>query len=88
MQELEAVQNADVTHKLSERSVVEIINKIVKKGLIDVIKSFLCWIITSSTRSGIREYLTWPELETEILSELDSHDGRVSFAELEVGDLR
>ena len=42
MQELEAVQNADVTHKLSERSVVEIINKIVKKGLIDVIKSSLC----------------------------------------------
>ena len=44
--------------------------------------------IISSTRSGIREYLTWPELETEILSELDSHDGRVSFLELEVGVLR
>ncbi|KNB42560.1 E3 UFM1-protein ligase 1 [Blastocystis sp. subtype 4] len=60
MQELEAVQNADVTH-----------NRLFVKGII------------SSTRSGIREYLTWPELETEILSELDSHDGRVSFLELE-----
>ena len=40
--------------------------------------------ITRSTRSGIREYLTWRELETEILQEIDSHDGRVSLAELEV----
>lgn len=41
MQELEVVQNSDVTHKLSERSVVEIINKLLKKGLIDVIKLLL-----------------------------------------------
>lgn len=40
--------------------------------------------MTRSTRSGIREYLTWRELETEILQEIDSHDGRVSLAELEV----
>ena len=40
--------------------------------------------IIRSTRSGIREYLTWRELETEILQEIDSHDGRVSLAELEV----
>ena len=39
-----------------------------------------------STRSGIREYLTWRELETEILQEIDSHDGRVTLSELEVVD--
>ena len=37
-----------------------------------------------STRSGVREYLTWKELDTEVLDEIDSHDGRVSFQELEV----
>lgn len=38
MKELQDVQEADVTHKLSERNVVEIVEKITKKGLIDLLK--------------------------------------------------
>ncbi|KAK8826788.1 hypothetical protein WA556_004377 [Blastocystis sp. ATCC 50177/Nand II] len=73
MKELEEVQNSDVTHKFSERAAVELISKLMKRGKIDVI----------NTRSGIREYLTWRELETEILQEIDAHDGRVTLSELE-----
>lgn len=39
MKELETVQNSDVMHKLSERTVVEIIDKLTEKKLIDVISS-------------------------------------------------
>lgn len=38
MQELETVQNTDVTYKLTERTVVEIINKLTEKKMISVIK--------------------------------------------------
>lgn len=38
MKELEDVQNTDVTHKLSERTVVELVNKICEKGMIEVLK--------------------------------------------------
>lgn len=37
MKELETVQNSDVTHKLSERTVVEIIDKLTEKKMIDVV---------------------------------------------------
>lgn len=37
MKELEMVQNSDVTHKLSERTVVEIIDKLTQKKMIDVV---------------------------------------------------
>lgn len=37
MQELETVQNTDVTYKLSERSVVEIVNRLIEKKMVDVI---------------------------------------------------
>ncbi len=39
MKELETVQNSDVMHTLSERTVVEIIDKLTEKKLIDVISS-------------------------------------------------
>ena len=84
MKELQDAQEADVTHKLSERNVVEIVEKITKKGLIDLLKQNVCFCVDGSTRSGIREYLTWSELETEILEEIDAHDGRVTYQELEV----
>ena len=38
MQELETVQNTDVTYRLTERTVVEIINKLTEKKMISVIK--------------------------------------------------
>ena len=84
MKELQDAQDADVTYKLSERNVVEIVEKITKKGMIDLLKQLCCFCFDCSTRSGIREYLTWKELETEILEEIDAHDGRVTYQELEV----
>ena len=39
MKELETVQNSDVMHTLSERIVVEIIDKLTEKKRIDVISS-------------------------------------------------
>jgi hypothetical protein len=39
MKELETVQNSDVMHTLSERTVVEIIDKLTEKKRIDVISS-------------------------------------------------
>ena len=41
MQELETVQNTDVTYRLTERTVVEIINKLTEKKMISVIKQAL-----------------------------------------------
>ena len=38
MKELEEAQNADVTHKFSERSTVELVEKLIKKGKIELIK--------------------------------------------------
>ena len=38
MKELQDAQDADVTYKLSERNVVEIVEKITKKGMIDLLK--------------------------------------------------
>lgn len=84
MQELEEVQNSDVSHKLSERTTVELIAKLMERKKIEVLKSLCCLDLMNSTRSGIREYLTWEQLETEVFSEIDSHDGRISFQELEV----
>lgn len=87
MQELEDVQNSDVTYKFSERVTVELISKLTERNLIDVLKCVLIVSLIYSTRSGIREYVTWNQLETEIYSEIDSHGGRVSFQELEVAYL-
>lgn len=43
MKELEEVQNSDVTHKFSERAAVELVSKLMKKGKLDVIKSY--WLL-------------------------------------------
>lgn len=84
MKELEDVQNTDVTNKLSERTVVELITKLTEKKKLDVLKYRMNILMKYSTRSGIREYVTWKQLETDIFSEIESHDGRISFQELEV----
>ena len=84
MQMLEEAQNMDVTRKLSERTTVELISKITEKKRIDLIKYCYGISLKDSTRSGIREYVTWKQLQEEIVAELYSHDGRISYEELEV----
>ncbi|CAE1163552.1 UFL1 [Acanthosepion pharaonis] len=69
--EFEAVQQKSSLQKLSERNVIEIVSKLVELKLTNVIY----------TLDG-KEYLTWQQLEKEILEELYINGGRVNLADL------
>lgn len=68
--ELAAVQEEDTTHRLSERNCVEIIMKLVKLGLLDIIY----------TTNG-KEFVTPQKLSLELQDELLSAGGRLSLAD-------
>ena len=67
--ELAAVQMEDTSHRLNDRNIVEIVNKLVAMGKLEVIP----------TQSNTREYLTPKQLALEIGDELMAAGGRVSF---------
>lgn len=63
--DLQRVQISSAAHKLSERNCIEIVQKLISLGLIEVIY----------TTDG-KEYLTPQELEKEIKDELFVHGGK------------
>lgn len=68
---LEVAQTADVSHKLSDRNVVELVLKLRQLGEVDVVFSL----------SG-KEFVTPEQLHAEIWSELRSRGGRVRLDEV------
>ena len=62
--DFQRAQLSSTAHKLSERNCIEIVNKLINLGLIDVIY----------TTDG-KEYLTPKELEKEIRDEVIVHGG-------------
>ena len=69
--ELAAVQRAPSTFKLSEPNVVEVVQKLVDLGLLDVL----------FTTNG-KEYLTPKQLRHEVEDEILAHGGRVNVTDL------
>ncbi|XP_032239292.2 E3 UFM1-protein ligase 1 homolog [Nematostella vectensis] len=66
------VQLTSTAHKLSERNCIEIVQKLINTGLLEVIY----------TTDG-KEYLTPQQLEREIKDELFVHGGRVNLVDLQ-----
>ena len=62
--DFQRAQLSSTAHKLSERNCIEIVNKLINLGLVDVIY----------TTDG-KEYLTPQELEKEIRDEVIVHGG-------------
>lgn len=65
--DFQRAQLSSTSHKLSERNCVELVQKLINFGLIDVIYT-----------SDGREYLTPSELEKEIREELFVEGGKLS----------
>ena len=70
--DLQRAQEADTSQKLSERNCVEVVNHLLKTGLLDIL----------FTQDG-KEYLTLQQLEREIKDELQVHGGRINVVELQ-----
>ncbi|CAB4010178.1 E3 UFM1- ligase 1, partial [Paramuricea clavata] len=70
--DFQRAQLSSTSHKLSERNCVELVQKLINLGLIDVIY----------TTDG-REYLTPSELEKEIREELFVEGGRINLVDLQ-----
>jgi len=66
--DFQRAQLSSTAHKLSERNCIEIVNKLINFGLLDVIY----------TTDG-KEYLTSQELEKEIRDELVVHGGKANL---------
>ena len=64
--DLQRVQISSTAHKLSERNCIEIVQKLISLGLVEVIY----------TTDG-KEYLTPQQLEREVKDELFIHGGRL-----------
>lgn len=69
--ELARVQSAPSSFKLSEPNVVEVVQKLVELGLLEVL----------FTTNG-KEYLTPKQLRNEVADEIAAHGGRVNITEL------
>ncbi|KAK2551186.1 E3 UFM1-protein ligase 1-like protein [Acropora cervicornis] len=70
--DFQRAQLSSTAHKLSERNCVEIVQKLIHLGLIEVIY----------TTDG-KEYLTPQQLEREIKDELFVHGGRINVVDLQ-----
>ncbi|XP_068755117.1 E3 UFM1-protein ligase 1 homolog isoform X1 [Montipora capricornis] len=70
--DFQRAQLSSTAHKLSERNCIEIVQKLIGLGLVEVIY----------TTDG-KEYLTPQQLEREIKDELFVHSGRVNLVELQ-----
>jgi len=69
--QLQQVQLGKVNKSLSERNCIELVSKLVERGLVNVIY----------TQDG-REYVTFERLQSEILEELERHGGRINLVDL------
>eukprot|EP01041_Mallomonas_annulata_P014829 gene14829-31494_t len=69
---LAEVQKVDSAYKLSERNCVEIISKLIAKGLLEVIYTL-----------NAREYLTPAQLKSEIHDEILTSGGRVALTDIQ-----
>ncbi|XP_065649420.1 E3 UFM1-protein ligase 1 homolog isoform X2 [Hydra vulgaris] len=70
--DFQRAQLCESLHKLSERNCIEIVNKLIKLKLLDVIY----------TIDG-KEYLTPQQVEKEIRDELSVHGGRINLVDLQ-----
>ncbi|KAM7446664.1 E3 UFM1-protein ligase 1 [Porites harrisoni] len=70
--DFQRAQLSSTAHKLSERNCIEIVQKLISLGLVEVIY----------TTDG-KEYLTPQQLEREIKDELFVHGGRVNLVDLQ-----
>ncbi|XP_057308369.1 E3 UFM1-protein ligase 1 homolog isoform X1 [Hydractinia symbiolongicarpus] len=70
--DFQRAQLSSTSHKLSERNCIEIVNKLVALGLVEVIY----------TTDG-KEYLTPKQVEREIRDELIVHGGRINLVDLQ-----
>lgn len=70
--DFQRAQLSTTAHKLSERNCIEVVNKLISLGLIEVIY----------TIDG-KEYLTPNQLEKEIRDELSVHGGRINLVDLQ-----
>ena len=71
MEKFQKVQQASTKGILNDRNCVEIVQKLLKKKLIEIIY----------TTDG-REYITLPQLEKEIRDEIEIRSGRITAVEL------
>ncbi|GJQ09556.1 hypothetical protein GpartN1_g1347.t1 [Galdieria partita] len=69
--QLQQVQLGKVKKSLSERNCIELVSKLVERGLVQVLY----------TQDG-REYVTFERLQEEILEELKLHGGRLNLVDL------
>lgn len=67
----QSLQKEEVPNQISERNVVEIVNALVKKKLIDLLFT-----------TDAKEYLTWEELKREIVDEVLANGGRLNTVDL------
>ncbi|XP_066914006.1 E3 UFM1-protein ligase 1 homolog [Clytia hemisphaerica] len=70
--DFQRAQLSSTAHKLSERNCIEIVNKLISLGLLDILY----------TTDG-KEYLTPQELEKEIRDEVIVHGGRINLVDLQ-----
>ena len=70
-QELANVQSAKAGFKLSEPNVVEVVQKMVEMGLLEVLYT-----------SNGKEYVTPKRLHEEVADEILAHGGRINITEL------
>lgn len=71
IQQFQTLQRTAVSSEISERHVVEIVNILVKKKLIEVLYT-----------TDAKEYLTWDELRREIVDEVYANGGRLNVVDL------
>ncbi|KAH9578129.1 E3 UFM1-protein ligase 1 [Trypanosoma melophagium] len=71
VKKFQAIQRQDVPNQIGERNVVEIINVLRKKKLVDLLY----------TVDG-KEYLTWDQLRREVVDEILVNGGRMSAVDL------
>ncbi|KAG8346764.1 hypothetical protein TRVL_02413 [Trypanosoma vivax] len=71
IRKFQAIQQQDVSNQISERNVVEIINVLRTKGLVELIY----------TVDG-KEYLTWDQLRREVIDEVYVNGGRINVVDI------
>lgn len=71
VKQFHALQKDSGADQITERNVVEIVNVLIKKGLVDLLYT-----------TDAKEYMTWEELKREVVEEVHANGGRINAVDV------
>lgn len=71
VKQFQALQKEQIADQITERNVVEIVNTLLRKKMIDLLYT-----------TDAKEYMTWDELKREVVDEVHANGGRINVVDI------